>query len=93
MSRDWNGGETVKADEALVRRLKAFPKRQFDLLLRVSPDARDAAGKVEKRGVEVRRRFRLTHALAVRVSGEEALRLMEEPWIVGVEEDREVRAL
>ncbi len=83
----------MKADEALVRRLKSFPEREFDLLLRVSPDARDAAAEVGKRGLEVRRRYRLIDALAVRASGKEALRLMEEPWVVSVEEDRDVQAL
>lgn len=83
----------MKANEALVRRLKSLPEREFDLLLRVSPDAEDAAAKVANRGVQVRRRFRLTHALAVRASGQAALRLLQEPWVVRVEEDRDVRAL
>ena len=84
---------TMKADEALVRRLQSAPDREFDLLLRLSADAGDAIGRLSKRGVQVRRRFRLIQALAVRASGKEALRLLEEPWVVAVEEDKEVRAL
>lgn len=83
----------MKADETLVRRLQSAPERDFDLLLRLSADASDAVDRLSQRGVRVRRRFRLIQALAVRASGKEALRLLEEPWVVAVEEDKEVRAL
>jgi hypothetical protein len=43
--------------------------------------------------VEVRRTLSLIRAVAVRASGRQALRLLDEPWLVRMEEDSIVRAM
>jgi len=83
----------MKADNALLRRLRAAPESEFLLIVQVSQDVDGAAGRLQSSGLEVRRLLRLISALAVRASGEQTLRLLEEPWVLRVEEDRPVQAL
>lgn len=85
--------EMSKADERLVRRLREAPDADFLLILRVSGEPGDAAGKLQATSVEVRRTLSLIRAVAVRASGRQALRLLDEPWLLRMEEDSAVRAL
>lgn len=82
-----------KADEGLIRQLKQSPAGEFYLILRVSGDVEDVTEKLRAGPIEVRRLLRLIGAVAVRAQGHEALRLLDEPWLVRMEEDRPVRAL
>ena len=86
-------GEMSKADERLVRRLKDAPDADFRLILRVSGDLSDAVAKLQQDSVEVRRTLSLIRSLAVRASGRQALRLLDEPWLLRMEEDSIVRAM
>ncbi len=82
-----------KADERLIRQLEQSPAGEFHLILRVSGDVEDVAEKLRATPIEVRHALRLIGAVAVRAQGKEALRLLDEPWLVRMEEDRPVRAL
>jgi hypothetical protein len=82
-----------KADEQLIQRLKQSPADDFYLILRVSGDVAEVAQRLRAAPVEVRHALRLIGAVAVRAQGKEALRLLDEPWLVRMEEDRPVRAL
>jgi hypothetical protein len=86
-------GEMSKASETLARRLRDAPDTDFLLILRVSGEAGDAAAALRRESVEVRRTLSLIRAVAVRASGRQALRLLDEPWLVRMEEDGIVRAM
>ncbi len=82
-----------KADAQLIQRLQQSPTGEFYLILRVSGDAAEVAESLRGTPVEVRRLLRLIGAVAVRAQGRDALRLLDEPWLVRMEEDQPVRAM
>ena len=83
----------AKLDPQLKARLQARPDTPAALIVRVSGDLEQRADEVARRGLLVQRRLRLIGALALRATGRQALELAAEPWVLRIEEDREVRAL
>ena len=69
------------------------PDQMVGLILRVEGDVLERATALEERGVQVRRRLKLTNSISVRCSAREALGLLRLGWIKRVEPDRPVRAL
>ncbi len=82
-----------KLDPQLRARLQARPDAPVGLIVRVSGDLEQRADEAARRGLAVCRRLRLIGALALRATGRQALDLAGEPWVLRIEEDREVRAL
>lgn len=82
-----------KLDPQLRARLLARPDAPAALIVRVSGDLEQRADQVARRGLAVERRLRLIGGLALRATGRQALALAAEPWVLRIEEDREVRAL
>lgn len=85
------GREKLGSD--LRARLQADPDATVGLIVRVSGDLEHRAEELARRGLAVQRRLRLIAALAVRATGRQALALAGEPWVLKIEEDRQVRAL
>lgn len=83
----------AKLDSRLRARLQADPDAAVGLIVRVAGNLDQRVQELARRGVEVRRCLRLISAVAVRATGRQALALDAEPWVLGIEEDREVRAL
>jgi len=83
----------VDVDPAIHEAWQSNPNEPVDLIVHVSGDMIQLAVALEQRNVTVKRRFRLTHSLAIRCSGKAALQLLKEPWITRVEADRPVKAL
>ena len=83
----------MRVDRGLLARLKRNPEAQFDLILRVSGSTADAASRLSKQRISVRRTFSLTHSLAVSATGAQASQLAREHWVESLEEDKPVRAL
>jgi len=83
----------VDVDPVIQEAWQSNPNESVDLILRISGDVSQLAVALEQRGIAVKRRFRLTHSLAIRCSGKAALQLLKEPWITRVEADRPVKAL
>lgn len=77
----------------LRRACREHPDQPFDLIIRVSGDLAQRSEALAKRGVQVRRKLRLTSALGVRCSGSTALKLARSPWVTRIEADGPVRAL
>jgi len=69
------------------------PRKKVDLIVRVNGDLEERSAALEKRGAEVKYRFRLTDSLAIRCTGRVALALLDEPWVKRVQIDRPVKAL
>ncbi len=82
----------AKIDPQLSARLRADPDAAVGLIVRVAGDLDQRAADLARRGLAVGRRLRLIGALAVRASGRSALALAAAPWVIRIEEDREVRA-
>lgn len=71
---------------------KKEPQKQLQLIIRLSSPAAEAVSFLEKRGVRVRRTYRLLKAVSVEVTASQAVKLEKEDWVVSLEEDKEVRA-
>ena len=80
-------------DAALSKALREHPDDVVDLILHVSGDLGQRVETLQKRGVEIRRRFRLTGALGIRCTGRTALSLARSSWVTKIEADGPVRAL
>ncbi len=80
-------------DAALSKALREHPNDLVDLIIHVSGDLSQRVQALEKRNVEVRRRFRLTGAIGIRCTGKTALSLARSSWITKIEADGPVRAL
>jgi hypothetical protein len=80
-------------DAALSKALREHPGDVVDLIIHVSGDLGQRVAALEKRGVEIRRRFRLTGAVGIRCTGKTALSLARSSWVTKIEADGPVRAL
>ncbi len=80
-------------DPAIRKAWQSSPNEPVDLIIRVSGDMSQLGATLERRGIVVKHRFRLTHSLGIRCSGQAALQLLKEPWITRIELDRPVKAL
>lgn len=84
---------SVQLDPELRARLKAAGDAPVDLIVRTADKPAQYAAQVAALGVEVRHAYTLLPGMAVTASGAAALRLADEPWVIGIEPDRAVRAL
>jgi hypothetical protein len=80
-------------DAALSKALREHPDDIVDLIVHVSGDLGQRVEALQKRGVEIRRRFRLTGALGIRCTGRAALSFARSSWVTKIEADGPVRAL
>ena len=83
----------MRGEKGLLDRLQRNPKTHFDLILRVTGSAADAASGLTQRGIIVRRTLSLTNSLSISATGAQASQLAREPWAESLEEDKPVRAL
>jgi len=83
----------AKVDSITRKSWRDHPRTSVDLIIRVDGNVREHSATLEERGVQVKRRFRLTRSLGVRCSGKVALGLLSIPWITQIEPDRGVKAL
>jgi hypothetical protein len=83
----------VEVEAALRAAWAANPNDSFDLIIQMSGDVAAQSAVLAERGIEVKRRLRLTHALSIRCNGKQAMALLKESWIVRVQADRPVKAL
>ena len=77
----------------LLRRMKADPDADVRLIVRVKGDPAAAAEHLAGGPLRVLRTFTLISGLAVAGQARDGLRLLDEPWVERVEEDRVVRVL
>jgi hypothetical protein len=83
----------ARAESDLLQAWQRSPERSFDLIVRVEGDPSERGAQLKARGVEVRRRYRLTPTLSIRCAGRAALALLDLEWIVRIEPDKQVSAL
>ncbi|MFH1084885.1 MAG: hypothetical protein V1772_03895 [Chloroflexota bacterium] len=83
----------ASVDAATRQAWRERPDEMVGLILRVEGDVMERAAALEERGVQVRRRYKLTNSISVRCSARVALALLRLGWIQRVEPDRPMRAL
>ncbi len=82
----------MKADPRLVEQWRQQPAKSFRLIVRVSGDLDQADGNLRAKGVQVHRRNKLINGFAIEGTGEQAVALLEESWVISCELDAPVHA-
>lgn len=85
--------QSAKIDPTLAAKLATRSSASFDLIVRVAAVNEAAAAALAHLGFEVRRSIHLVPSFAVSGPGSAVAALVEQPWVLAVEEDRPVRAL
>jgi hypothetical protein len=80
----------AKIRRPLRARLQKRSQAKVRLIVRVKGDVAGATARLAELDVTVLRSFFLLNAVAIQCSGDQALRLLREPWVTSVEEDRQV---
>ncbi len=81
-----------KIERAFLARLQSSPKDNVRLIVRVAGDMSQATTRLTDLGATTLRTFNLTRSVSVSCSAETALALAKEPWVLSIEEDRQVFA-
>ena len=81
-----------KMSAALESRLASVPHQAMDLIVRTQGDPEPFTARLQELGFSVRHRFRLLPGLAITGPAGRVSTLLDEDWIVSVEEDRPVAA-
>lgn len=76
----------------LLEEWQRQPQKLYRLILRVSTDLAEAEALLKSKGIEVRRRLALIQSLSIVCTGAQAIELVQEPWVITYELDKEVSA-
>lgn len=82
-----------KIDSKLEQRLQDMPNRVVDLIVRTAADPTSHLDWLAANSIEVRQQFKLSPGLAVSAPGRDALKLLDQDWVVSVEVDEGVKAM
>lgn len=82
--------QTAKIEPALAAKLATRTSASFDLIVRVAQADDAAAAALASMGFAVRDRMQLLPSFAVSGPGAAVAALVEQPWVLAVEEDRPV---
>lgn len=80
----------IKTD--LLAKLHKNPGSSVRLIIRTRGDPDENIRRLQERGLQVARRLQLIRALAVQGKASAGLSLLEEDWVVEIEEDRPVKS-
>jgi len=83
----------AKIDAKLRQQLEGEPEAYMHLIVRLVDAPQDVEERVARRGLQVRRRYRLIPAVAVAGAAKACLSLLDEPWVAFVEPDHEVHTM
>lgn len=83
----------MKIKAELEARLRADPSAPVAVIVTTDGPPADFATRAEALGFQVHRQYKLRHVLALRGLSEAVLTLLEEPWVLSVEEDQPVTTM
>ncbi|HXV41486.1 MAG TPA: hypothetical protein VEC96_00355 [Anaerolineae bacterium] len=83
----------AKIDPKLEQRLQDMPNRAIDLIVRTAGDPSPHLDWLAANDIEVKQVFKLSPGVAVSCPGRDALKLLNQDWVVSVELDEAVRAV
>ena len=82
-----------KIDSALHQKLAADPEQSVALIVRTDGDPSPHLSRLAELGLQVGHQFRLVPGVSVTGSAGAALLLIEEKWVIKIEEDRPVTTM
>ncbi|GAB4536922.1 MAG: hypothetical protein Kow0063_23000 [Anaerolineae bacterium] len=82
-----------KIDEELYQKLAADPEQSVALIVRTRGDPTPYLSRLAELGMQVGHQFRLVPGVSVTGQGASALLLLDEEWVVKIEEDRPVKTM
>ncbi len=77
----------------LVQQLHEQPQQTVDLIVRTAGDATPHLDWLAAQGLQVNQQFKLNPGVAVSGTGQAALKLLEQAWVVSIELDKPVKAV
>jgi hypothetical protein len=80
-------------DPKLEQRLQDMPNRAVDLIVRTEGDPTPQLEWLTTQDIEVRHVYRLSPGVAISCPGRDALKLLEQAWVISIEADEAVRAV
>ena len=83
----------TKMDPAFKQQLESAPVQRYDVIIRVAGDPRDLADRVVQHGLHIQHTYRLIQALSASGLGTAILAVADEPWVVKIEPDQEMRTM
>ncbi|MBI2845388.1 MAG: hypothetical protein HYX86_02455 [Chloroflexi bacterium] len=85
--------DLAKIESWLLERLEQDPQAGVNLIVRTRGQPQDHLPFFSQKGIEVRHQIQLLKALAIHGPAGKCLSLLEEDWVLAIEEDRPVKAL
>jgi hypothetical protein len=82
-----------KIDNVLRQNLAADPERSVALIIRTAGDPTPHLPRLAELGLQVGHQFKLVPGVSVAGRAAAALSLLDETWIVRIEEDRPVKTM
>ena len=82
-----------KIDSALRQKLAADPEQSVALIVRTDGDATPHRPRLAELGLQVGHQFRLVPGVSVTGPARAALSLLDEEWVIKIEEDRPVTTM
>ena len=83
----------AKIDRELEQQLRASPEETVDLIVRTRGDATPHLTWLVSAGLRVKQQFKLTPGVAISGSGQDALQLLSQDWVLSVELDAPVTTM
>ena len=83
----------AKMDRELEQQLRASPEETVDLIVRTRGDATPHLTWLASAGLRVKQQFKLTPGVAISGSGQDALQLLSQDWVLSVELDAPVTTM
>jgi len=83
----------TKIDRAFHQKLAADPKQSVALIVRTEGDPTPHLSRLAELGLQVGHQFRLIPGVSVTGPAAAALALLDEGWVVKIEEDRPVKTM
>lgn len=82
-----------KIDSVFHQKLAANPEESVALIVRTDGDPSPHLPRLTELGLKVGHQFRLVPGVSVTGSAGAALSLIEEKWVISIEEDRPVKTM
>jgi hypothetical protein len=82
-----------KIDSALRQKLTSDPERSVALIVRTDSDPTPHLSRLAELGLNVGHQFRLVPGVSVTGPAGAAVSLLEEEWVIKIEEDRPVTTM
>ncbi len=83
----------AKISTELEQQLKTISNQTIDLIVRTQGDATPHLEWLASAGLHVKRQFKLSPGVAISGSGTDALKLLDQGWVVSIEADGPVNII